>query len=117
MYYVSASGRSRARGWIAFAASTALTMSAAGASAQQVLKATPAPDFVDQRLDGGAGTDQASGAAAPSAPAAADPDAATIVVTASKLNAARAAIQPELGASSYSFDSTAIEALPRPSRA
>ena len=68
MYYVSASGRSRARGWIAFAASTALTMSAAGASAQQVLKATPDPDFVDQRLDGGAGKDQASGAAAPSAP-------------------------------------------------
>ncbi len=56
--------------------------------------------------------DGAGNAAAPSAPAAADPDAATIVVTAGKLNAARAAIQPELGASSYSFDSTAIEALP-----
>ncbi len=35
-----------------------------------------------------------------------------IVVTANRLSAARAAIQPEVGASVYSFDSSAIEALP-----
>ncbi len=55
----------------------------------------------------GAVADPAADAAAP-----ASTDSAAIVVTASKLNAARAAIQPEIGASLYSFDSTAIEALP-----
>ncbi len=35
-----------------------------------------------------------------------------IVVTAKRLNDARASIQPELGASLYSFDAKAIEALP-----
>ena len=55
-------------------------------------------------------------AAIPAATQAADAPAADtapdIVVTASKLNAARAAIQPEIGASLYAFDSAAIEALP-----
>lgn len=49
------------------------------------------------------------------APALADDVAAPeqeIVVTAQRLNAARASIQPELGASLYSFDASAIEALP-----
>jgi outer membrane receptor for ferrienterochelin and colicins len=49
---------------------------------------------------------------AEAAPAMADDQAQAITVTASRLNAARAAIQPEVGASLYSFDSTAIEALP-----
>ncbi len=50
--------------------------------------------------------------AADASDAAANDAPADIVVTASKLNAARAAIQPEVGASLYSFDSAAIEALP-----
>ncbi len=50
-------------------------------------------------------------AAAATAPTATTADA-DIVVTATRLNAARASIQPEVGASLYSFDSQAIEALP-----
>ncbi len=61
-----------------------------------------------------AGAMLALGAAAPLAAAAADitdPEG-TIVVTARRLNAARAAIQPELGASVYTVDKAAIAAMP-----
>lgn len=43
---------------------------------------------------------------------AASPPEAEIVVTAHRLNAARAAIQPQLGASVYSIDKAAIAAMP-----
>jgi outer membrane receptor for ferrienterochelin and colicins len=39
-------------------------------------------------------------------------DAATIVVTARRLSAARASIQPQVGASTYTLDAQAIQALP-----
>ena len=61
-----------------------------------------------------AGAALALGAAAPLAGAAADitdPEG-TIIVTARRLNAARAAIQPQLGASVYTVDKAAIAALP-----
>ncbi len=55
------------------------------------------------------------GAALPVCAAAPTPDATVVqelVVTAQKLNAARASIQPQIGASVYTIDSTAIAAMP-----
>jgi len=49
---------------------------------------------------------------APPAPAASDPAVSAIVVTAQRLNAARDSIQPDLGASKYTFDKSALAALP-----
>jgi hypothetical protein len=55
-----------------------------------------------------------SPAPAPSAAAAPSPDAtvSAVVVTAARLNAARDSIQPNLGASKYSFDKAALDAIP-----
>ncbi len=53
-----------------------------------------------------------SGAPAPSGPAAQPVDADEIVVTARRLNEARASIQPQLGASVYSITNEAIQAMP-----
>lgn len=46
------------------------------------------------------------------APADSSPKVAEIVVTAQRLNEARASIQPQLGASVYTIDAKAIEAMP-----
>ena len=56
----------------------------------------------------------ASGAAAQTAPApaGAGADSADIVVTARRLSAARASIQPQVGASTYTINAQAIQALP-----
>ncbi len=62
-----------------------------------------------------AGAQTTSGVApAPAPPATQPADTATseLIVTARRLDAARASIQPQLGASAYTIDSKAIEALP-----
>ena len=46
------------------------------------------------------------------APSNATDDRGTIVVTAEKLDAARASIQPSLGATSYTITNATIQALP-----
>jgi outer membrane receptor protein involved in Fe transport len=51
-------------------------------------------------------------ASAPANAAAPDGAVAEVVVTANRLNQARDSIQPQLGASAYSFDSKQIDALP-----
>src|ERR1700761_8170301 len=51
-------------------------------------------------------------AGAAQAPTAAPPPVDEVVVTARRLDAARAAIQPELGASSYTLSAQAVQNLP-----
>ena len=55
---------------------------------------------------------QAKPAAAAPAAAAASPSVAEVVVTAQRLNAARLSIEPSLGASTYTINNAAIQALP-----
>ena len=55
---------------------------------------------------------QVTGTTAQAAPSTPAPAPSEVVVTAQRLNAARATIQPSLGATTYSVDNAAIQALP-----
>jgi outer membrane receptor protein involved in Fe transport len=83
-----------------FLATTALvSLSAQGALAQTTPAQLPLP----------AGSQPAK----PAKPQAANPQPISeVVVTAQRLNAARASIQPAVGASTYTFDSAALQAVP-----
>jgi len=56
--------------------------------------------------------DASAPAASTAGPASADQSTAEIVVTAAKLDVARATIQPQVGASTYTFNAQAIDTLP-----
>ncbi|WP_267381209.1 MULTISPECIES: TonB-dependent receptor [unclassified Sphingomonas] len=89
---------------ILFMTASLLAMSAAAASAQVSTTADPATAQTGA-VSGQGRVDGTAGRAAPNAPS-------DIVVTARRLDEARAAIQPSLGATSYTITNDTIQALP-----
>src|SRR5580658_4969600 len=101
----------------AFTTATVLAMAAARAADAPTAAAgdsTSADGNTAAALDTAAATAGTASAAADSAASGASSDSnlATVVVTARRLNEARAEIQTQTGASTYTIDSTAIAATP-----
>ena len=93
-------------------ATTSLAMFCArGALAQQAPSSPPAPTTAGPPAPPKP-LDPTASPKAPSAPSNPTSSVSAIVVTAQRLNAARDAIQPNLGASKYTFDKSALDAVP-----
>jgi outer membrane receptor protein involved in Fe transport len=100
---------------ILLTSATALSCGLAGTAAAQTGTPSSAPQSPAETPPAAASTDQAAPAApSPSAsePAASGPQDNAIVVTGRRLDVARDAITPSLGASQYTFDREALEKQP-----
>ena len=82
-----------------------------GAAGALAMIATSAAAQVDPAAPGATTVERGAVIAAPTSPQAAD-SVSEVVVTAQRLNAARASIEPSLGASTYTINAASIQAQP-----